>query len=315
MRWLSPLIQSLFLIAWCHLAVAQVPMTGAGLGSPAAPFKGPGDIVSGALIWGSCARVYKASLALTSTLLCDLVSSAAPTVVLCTLRGSTSGFVDLSAYCAGALTPAATCAAAVGGICNVSKVYDQIGGTSGWVNTTAASQPKLTFSALSSLPGWTCTSAANSLLATTTTFTQAQPYTFVAVGERTTNTTVLQAMMGFTTSPNALLGFAAAAATAIVTSSTGSNLTQASVPDSAFHAMQGVANGTTLSVLAVDGVETTGNASTLSPSGVAMRVCRYSSGGSLDGPMMEAGFWPSAVSSGNRTLLNLNMHGTSGYNF
>lgn len=31
MRWLV----ALFLVAWCHLAVAQVPMTGAGLGAPA----------------------------------------------------------------------------------------------------------------------------------------------------------------------------------------------------------------------------------------------------------------------------------------
>ncbi len=34
MRWFTATIQTLFLIAWCHLAVGQVPMTGAGVGAP-----------------------------------------------------------------------------------------------------------------------------------------------------------------------------------------------------------------------------------------------------------------------------------------
>ena len=89
-------------------------------------YQGPGDVVSGAVTFYSCARVLNASLASTSTNLCDLVSSSAPTVVLCTLRAAATGFADLSAYCPGALTPAATCAAATGGTCNISKAYNQV---------------------------------------------------------------------------------------------------------------------------------------------------------------------------------------------
>jgi hypothetical protein len=78
----------------------------------------------------------------------------------------------------------------------------------------------------------------------------------------------------------------------MVTSSIGSNPTLGSVADDAFHAMQGGSNGGTLSVIAVGGTETTGNAAAGSPSGVAMRICRYAAANSLDGTMMEAGFWP-----------------------
>src|SRR5258708_4464076 len=107
------------LIAWSlafalaffpSLASAQSPQVRAAVLSiqQVSTFQGPGNIVSGAIAWQSCARVYNASLASTATSLCDLVDSAAPTVVICTLRGTTSGFVDLAGtYCTGSVTPAA----------------------------------------------------------------------------------------------------------------------------------------------------------------------------------------------------------------
>ena len=61
-------------------------------------YQGPGDVVSGATAWGSCARVYNASKASTSTSLCDLVAVTGGAVV-CTLRGTASGFVDLAVFC------------------------------------------------------------------------------------------------------------------------------------------------------------------------------------------------------------------------
>lgn len=291
-------------------------------GGVAATYKGPGDVVSSASAWGSCARVYNAALASTSTSLCDLVSSSAPTVTICTLRGSSTGFVDLSAYCTGGTqTPAALCALQTGGVCNVQKVYDQTGNTTGWVQVTAASQPKITFSAINGLPGWTCTAAANSSLITSTTFGSGgtvaitSPYTWVSVAERTANTGVLQALMGWTTNPNGYLGFNNAAATAIVTSDGANKVTLGSVADSAFHAMIGVINSSTTGVLGVDGTETTGTTNTQVPANVTARICRFAGGNSLDGIMMEAGLWGSAISSGNRTSLNSNMHGINGYNF
>lgn len=279
--------------------------------APTASYQGPGDIVSGALIWGSCARVYNTSLASTSTSLCDLVDITTGAAIG-TLRGSTTGFVDLSAYFAGTVTPATAC---VGG-CRVSKVYDQIGGTSGWIQATNALRPVLTFSALSGLPGWTCTAAAISLMATSSTFTQASPYTWVVVGERTANFTTEQALIGWSSSPNGGIRFTTSANTVTVDSvgATGGP-TLGSVADSSFHAIQGVINSTTTGVLAVDGTEQTGTTGTTGSSASPSRICRSAPGGSLDGKMMEAGLWPSAISSGDRTSLNSNMHGTSGYNF
>ena len=59
------LLTWLALIGLTISAQAQVPMTGAGLGAPAsAPtYTGPGDKISGAVIFGSTARAYSASWA------------------------------------------------------------------------------------------------------------------------------------------------------------------------------------------------------------------------------------------------------------
>src|SRR3981081_854042 len=88
-------------------------------GGAAPSYQGPGDVVSGALIWGSCARAYSSAQASTAISFCDLVASGFPTVTLFTLRGSSAGIVDLSAYFPGSVTPAAKCATATGAVCNI----------------------------------------------------------------------------------------------------------------------------------------------------------------------------------------------------
>src|SRR5450631_3562536 len=90
--------------------------TTTGVGSivhfvPGSSYIGPGNIAfngssANVKAFWSCSRVVDVAHASTSTSLCDLVDNAAPTVVICTLRGTTSGFVDLTAYCPGSVTPA-----------------------------------------------------------------------------------------------------------------------------------------------------------------------------------------------------------------
>jgi hypothetical protein len=109
----------------------------------------------------NCVRVYNAAYANGTNSLCDLVDSAAPTTAICTLRVKTNGLVDLTG-----VTPATKCSAATGGVCNVSKIYDQAGSTGGFIQTTAGNQAKLSFNALNSLPGIACTSAAATSLST-----------------------------------------------------------------------------------------------------------------------------------------------------
>ena len=285
--------------------------------SVAATYQGPGDIVSGALIWGSCSRVYNVSLASTSTSLCDLVDTSVGGTAICTLRGSSTGFVDLTgSYCTGSATPAVACAAAAGGACRVSKVYDQIGGTSGWVNATHGQRPVFTFSAQNSLPGLTGTAAANTFLNTSSTFTQAQPWTLVAVGKRTANFTTSQSLIGSSGSLNDCLSYTTSASTAGFTSDGASTITLGSVTDSNFHAVQGVAATSPNGVLAVDGVETTGNVGTGAFSANTSRIMRCAGGLSLDGVWLEGGLWPVGFDATQRGNINSNIHSsTSGYNF
>lgn len=279
--------------------------------APVVGYQGPGDIVSGATALGGCARVYTAALASTSTSLCDLVSSAAPTVVICTLRGSSTGFVDLTGtYCVGTITPATACAAAVGGICNVSKVYDQTGNGNHWTNATAASQPTLQFSALGGLPGLKYASASGTVLSGST-LTIAQPFSISTVYERTSNFTTTSTILGLSSGSTI---FGSNSSTNSVVFSNGTSLT-ATASDSAFHALQGTANGASSAIM-VDGSDTTGNAGVNSYTGGSSRFGRGSGGFTPDGIIMEAGIWPSAFSAGNRTSLNTNQHSsTSGYNF
>jgi hypothetical protein len=323
MRKIIAALSVAFLLCLAVAAQAQMNLlTGAGgkfKATVAATYQGPGDIVSGALIWGSCARVYNVSLASTSTSLCDLVDTSTGATAVCTLRGSSTGFVDLAnAYCTGSLTPAAACAAASGGACRVSKVYDQIGGTSGWTNATNSQRPALTFSAINGLPGMTGTAAANTNLTTSSTFTQSVPYSWAVVAERTANVTTKQAVIGSSGALNVSMGFAASANTVYVDGSGSSAVNNgSSIADSAFHALQGVVNGAS-SVIAADGNETTGNAGNTAFSANTSRIMRFAGGSSMDGVWMEGGMWPGAFTSGGGGQignLNSNAHGANGYNF
>jgi hypothetical protein len=277
-------------------------------------YQGPGDAVSGAQFYGTCGRVYNLSGASTATSLCDLVDSAAPTVVICTLRGTASGFVDLSAYCTGSVTPSAKCAAATGGTCNVSKVYDQVGGNH-WTNATAASQPKLTFSALNGLPGMTGVAAnATFLQGPPLVSNIPNPYTLVAVWEKTGTAAQEVAFGG--SGIIALIGSGSTANTAQLLGNSGAGFT-ATAADNAFHSGIGVVNGASPnSILNIDGTETTGTTDTsIIPSGTNPRILRGNGGGSMDGTVMEVILYASTMSPANRSALNSNIHGTNGYNF
>lgn len=283
------------------------------VGAPSA-YQGPGDIVGSATAWGSCARVYTAAQASTATSLCDLVDSAAPTTVICTLRGSSTGFVDLTGtYCTGSVTPATKCAAATGAVCNISKVYDQAGATGGWLQATAASQPTLTFSAINSLPGMTFVAVSNHSLATAGSVTLSQPFSVMGVYKRTSGTSVMT-IVGATS--NALvLGNGVGANTTILADPSNTSVSGPTSPDNAFHAYSGAINtaGGALTIN-VDGSEAAGTAGS---GGIttALRIGRGNANFTPNGIIMEAGFWPVAFTSGNRTSLNSNMHGSSGYNF
>lgn len=279
-------------------------LTGVG-GGGATGYQGPGDVVSGALIWGSTARAYNAAYATGSNPAMTLVDQAGANSI--TINILSTGFVDIASINAWVTANSVT-------TIKVTKIFDQTGNTAGWSNATLSTMPTLTLNAQNGLPGFTSTSAANTLLAMTAGITFSPPATYVAVGKRTTNFTNQQAMIGFTTSPNVVLGFQNIASTVYFTTGSGS-ATLGSVTDGNFHALQGYvdtvsANG----FVAADGVNgTTASIGIFSPSSNLMRLCRASGGISLDGTMLEAGVWPSNTTG---TGLNANIHSASnGYNF
>lgn len=306
------------LIAWlsfCGAANAQLAggLQFPGPGMPAASaaaFVGVGDVVATWAAWGSCARVFTAAQATTSTSLCDLVDTSSRAAVICTLRGSSTGFVDLAgSYCTGGLTPAAKCAAATGGVCAVAKVYDQTGNSRDWTRADG-NQPTLTFSAVGGLPGLTCTNAAASQM-NSPSFTIAQPYSVSVVAKRTGSTGTITSILGENSGGSINFGYAASVNTANLSSPTALTATAS---DSAFHAMQGVANSAS-SELVVDGASTSGNSGTTGIT-VGVRICRSSAGNSIDGQVMEVGVWSGALNATQYGNINTNQHSAAnGYNF
>ncbi len=265
-------------------------------------------------MWGSTARAYNAAYANGTNPLADLVDATTGTVAICTLRVLTTGFVDLTGtYCLASTTPATACAAAAGGFCKVTKLYDQTGNGNHWTNATASSMPSLTFSALNSLPGMTFIVANSSLLATGNT-TVSYPFSGSAVAERTGSTAAVGVVFG---GPSITyeFGFQNSANTAL-SSFTGSITATAS--DSSFHALQHVNAGAAgaSSFLTVDGSDTSGTTTNSGWSAQVLRIGRGASCCTLPGVVMEAGVWSNTTFSGtDRTNLNTNQHGANGYNF
>lgn len=308
---------SFVFVVWCTVAPVKAlagSMTLLGVGkAPAAAYQGPGDVVSGSTAWGSCARVYNASLASTSTSLCDLVAVTGGAAV-CTLRGSSTGFVDLAAsYCAGT-TPGAACAAASGGSCKVSKVYDQTGNGAHFTEATLSNMPGLSFSALGGLPCMSFVRANTSRLTSANNFTTTN-YSVSVVGARTGSQTLVNILAAFKVTNSNALGFNNATNTALLYA--GASITAAAT-DGSFHAFQGVNNGAS-SALVVDGSATSGSNGGGASGGVPMTIGATgatASANPLDGSICEFGIWPTTVFNATQYgNMNANQHGSNGYSF
>jgi hypothetical protein len=305
-------------------ASAQFNGCSAGFCAPAsttvAPYQGPGDIVSGALVWYSCSRVYNAAAASTATNLCDLKDSSTGTVAICTLRGSSTGFADQSAYCAGALTPSAACLAAAGGSCKVSKMYNQVTpGTLDVVQATAASMPAIVFSSTptGTLPAINCVPVTSNVLATASNPAISTTYSISAVTYRTNGSTANGFIASAANSTTNYMGADAANTVGLAASAKITN----SATDATWHSLAGVVNGAS-SFITVDTTDnSTQNAGSSAWGANPLRVCRQGSGGTTyTGLIAEVGLWSGVVftsGAGNQTQkLEANQHSAiNGYNF
>jgi hypothetical protein len=301
------------LLAYASVAQAQFNGCSYGFCNPSKgtgpSFTGPGDAISGATAFYSCARAYTAAYASGAGNLCDIadVGTGATT---CTMKASATGFADLtSALCAGGTqTVSAFCTAHTS--CVVTRMYDQTAGnhcsapttSCDLVQATLANMPALTFSALNSLPCLTLT--ATKTMQTVDPFVLAQPFTYPLVFKQTTtgtNPNVLGDLGGnpgifLPTAGNAVAIFAGSTLSATMTNNT-------------FRGVQVVVSGAS-STINVSGTNTNGNPGASNMS--AQFVLGKSTG--MIGVFCEGGIWPIAFSSGQQSTWFSNANGSSGYN-
>jgi hypothetical protein len=289
-------------------------------GFPGSSYIGPGDITfngstANVKEFWSCARVVNNAKATTSTSLCDLVQSptgASPGAAVGTLRASTTGFVDLSAYFPGGVTPAAACAAITGG-CNVSNAYGQIGGVGNAVQATVASQPAAVFSGLNGLPVMQCTTAICFLIAGSA-FTLAHPFVMAAAYIRNPTSAATAQIVGGGTSTTAITSSNTTANRFSCVSTGGAGAVVAT--DVVWHGGIALFNTTTTSIISLDGSNTaSANCGTGGFSAEAIRLFRGAGGvNQMDGSIAEAMIVGSTASTSDFTNLFANMNGANGYN-
>lgn len=310
----------LALAFWASLscaAMAQVgglsfPGPGPRVAAGAPSFSGLADVLAAPTDIWSCARAASAALASTSTNLCDLVAVTGGAAV-CTLRATTTGKVDLSAYCPGSVTPAAACAAASGGSCKVTQAYGQINGHNA-SDSTLASMPALVFSSLGGLPCMQFTSAANAFLKTASFTAIASPQTVYGVMQRTANFTTHQIVFA-DNNLDADVGWNASANSLIMESST-TQISAAIASDGAYHAIGFILGAS--AAFAVDGTTTAASGSTGTTSfggGISIGDFGSFTPGS-DALVCEIGIWPISGTGTNNSNISTNQHSlANGYNF
>jgi hypothetical protein len=292
MKWLL----GVFLVLFPMSGAFAGSLTLLGSGSPGGGgggggYSGPGNITSFQM-WGSVGRVYTAAGASTSTNLADLVASSGGAAV-CTLRGSTSGFVDLTSnYCAGT-TPEAACFAAAGSTCSVSKLYDQTGNGNHLTQATLSKMPKIVFEATpNGMPAMACTNAAITAM-TATSITQAQPMVTAFVSMRTdiiTSAAYIESNSG----QFSITALGGSTANQMILYA-GLEVT-GTVLDNIFSAIQVVGNGTS-SFIAANGTNNpTGNAYTNGVVGT-LTFCSDHHPDSFTGQIVELGIFGGAFNS------------------
>jgi hypothetical protein len=277
-------------------------------------FQGPGDIASGAIAFYSAGRAYNAAYAAAQSPLADLVDTTTG-LATCTLNVGVNGFANLSAAVCPTGAPIVSvmtfCTVTHVG-CNIAKLYDQTGNGNHVVQATLANMPAFTLSAQNGLPCPAGTGATTLNLTTSGTISQAVPFTYTAVAERTgsftTNQRIFSNMGGVLLFPNS-------ANTVRFTSGTAVNLT---APDSAIHALLAVVSSTS-PLFAVDASSniSTSSSGTTSLSGaiIYMNLTAVGTTAILSGFVCEAGIWPSDLNSTYQAMLANMRSATYGWNF
>jgi hypothetical protein len=256
-------------------------------------YQGPGDLVAGATAWYGL-RAYDGAVADTNGKLINITRSSDSST--CDVLSGTSGAMGLTANCSSGgnngETPQTYCGTAT---CTANTIYDQTGNGNTVTQSTVVNQPTLTFSCLGALPCLVFNSTNNQQLSSTNTISDAVPYSFSWVAERTGNTSQYNCIFNMA-SGNVQVGFYDSA-NEILTYANGS-IVGTAANDNVWHTVQQLINGTG-SIINIDGSETS-----ISPGTLTTTNTTIIGGGSsheLAGDFAEAGLWPLGFTSSNRS--------------
>jgi IPT/TIG domain len=260
-------------------------------------YVGSGDIAAFNL-WGSPAFAYTATYAAAQGPMLDLVDTLTG-LATCTLSVGTNGQANLSAVACPTGAPVVStttfCTVTHTG-CSIAKVYDQTGGGSHWTQATLAKMPLLNLSGITGNPTIQCVGSASTIMSTGATVSNGgNPWSYVAVAERTANFTTTQAIMGSIGGGggNNQIGFNNVASTALMF---GPLVTLSSVADSAPHKISGTFAAT--STLNVDGSAASGGAASNAFTSTVVNLCAFTTGQNFfTGLIGEAGLLPGAYNA------------------
>jgi len=317
MRFLQDSVR-VILALWLVLApvkawAGSMALLGAGGGSAAVPYVGPGDTYVGTPYMGfSCTRAFTVAYAAGAGSLCEVQRTSDN--AKCTMKAATNGYVDLAtAYCnSNTQTIVQFCNATT---CGVDQAFDQTGNTRHLLQATQANQPPIVFSSspTGTLPVISCGNGSTTLLLVTSgTLTQNQPLTTFAVSIITSNA-VQGGLIGDVNGGVLLLASNGTANTIRLAAAVA--VTKGSVTDNSWHALGSLASGAS-SILSADGSNTTGlSAGSTGISGQAVRLCR-SNAIQYAGSVAEVWIWASTGATTDFNNLSTNAHSaSSGYNF
>lgn len=268
-------------------------------------YVGPGDVKASASMWWGLRAYSSATAGNRAANICN--AADANCADISTLA---NGNFDVATAQGAPLNCGGT-----GGTCTLKILYDQSGANScggaacDFQQATIAARPVLTFSCLGALPCFT-SSTATGAMQTGGSSSVAQPFTLVAMAQRTGNFTTYNTIITntggsvglyYNTTGNA--DFFVGADHAFAAS------------NSAWHALQAIGNSTTSSGTTDGSTTSISAASTAFTSAATIRAFNDSSppGDAMLGTVTEFGVWPSAFAGGDLTAMNSNIHSYWGF--
>ena len=252
----------------------------------AAPsYTGPGDVVSGATAWYGF-RAYNAAYATGANPAADVCDSGGTNCI--TINILSNGNFD---------TATASGATACGGnpCVSISKMYDQTGHANHILQATNASRPLLGFNCIGT---FTCPQFTSSglVLTSSTTISQAQPFTIASVFNSTSNPAGNEDIFGTTSTCGP--GGIEAAPGPIYQMVVASFAAGPSIVAGTFQATVGVFNSAS-STAVVDSTTATVNpgSTSISSAPISLGFAGCFSGAKFVGYVPEAGIWPGGFNS------------------